>query len=75
MNWTIARVKSELPDVRLQIGRKIVSARLSGRLNQFATVSTTNDFPRRGVPLFADWEFSWETIARSLNSGRALQID
>ncbi len=73
--WTIASVKEHLPNVRLRVApRKIVSARLSGRLNQFATVSLTNDKPRAGVPIFADWHFAWETIVRSLNTGKPLAL-
>jgi hypothetical protein len=73
--WTVAQVKAKLPAVRVRVGkRNIVDARLSGRLNQFATVSITNNFPRSGVPLFADYQFAWETIAHSLNTGQPLSL-
>ncbi len=46
--WTAESVKRELPMVRLRIAKgKIVDARVSGRLNQSATVSVTNDKPQR----------------------------
>jgi hypothetical protein len=71
--WTAQRVRDELPDVDVKIGKKVLRARLSGRLNAFATVSVTNSgTPRRGWQLFMDWHFSWDTIARCLNSGKPL---
>lgn len=81
MAWTAARVREELPDVQVKIGRKVVQGRVSGRLNQFATVSVTNGstskrFPSFGshAPIFMDWSVAWDTIAHSLNTGKALIV-
>lgn len=73
--WTVAQVKADLPGVRVRVGKgNIVDARVTGRLNRFATVSVTNNYPRSGVPLFADWQFAWESIVHSLNNGNPLEI-
>jgi len=75
MIWTAAEVRKHLPNVRLRVSPgHIVDARVSGRQLPFARVSVTNSKPRRGVPIFMDWEFSWETIADCLNRGSALDI-
>ena len=56
--WTIDRVKTELPDIKLQAGGEVRKARISGRFNLFATVYVDG------------WkmEFSWDAITRALNS-------
>lgn len=79
--WTAAKVREELPTVQVKIGRKVVQGRVSGRKNQFATVSVTNGsmskrFPSFGshAPIFMDWSFAWDTIAHSLNTGKALIV-
>jgi len=72
--WTVQDVKDALPNVLLRVGKRTVDARTSGRLNAFATVSVTNDKPRSGVPLFMDYQFSWEAIVRSLNENRPLEV-
>lgn len=73
--WTIADVKRELPYVRVRVGKRhIIDARVSGRLNQFASVSWANPSPVKGSELFPTYHFAWETIAHSLNTDRPLEL-
>lgn len=66
MTYTIKEAKENLPDVKVKIGESVFDAKLTGRLNKFATVylkgSTT------------PYEFSWNTIVNSLNTGKPLLI-
>mgnify|MGYP001601434859 CR=1 FL=1 len=57
---SIARIKDELPDVTVQIGRKIYRGRLTGR---------TCDFPTVTVSLgHTVWHatYSWQAICRAV---------
>jgi hypothetical protein len=73
--WSVADVKSELPMVRVRVGkRNIIDAKVSGRLNEFASVSWANPSPVKGSDLFPTFHFAWETIAHSLNTGRPLEL-
>lgn len=85
-NWTPSSVKAELPQVTVKSCGVTYVARLSGRLNAFATVTliqpldTIGKRPGRGcmvtaaTPLFCDYKYTWETIARALNAGHALTL-
>jgi hypothetical protein len=71
---TIADVKRELPSVKARIGKREFTARVTGRANQFATVTIlADDKPLRGVP-WIDAQFSWESVTRAINENRALQF-
>lgn len=72
MERTIAQVKAELPDVKVMHNGKRHLGRVSGRLNQFATVSIGYSPALRD---FVDFQFSWEAIARAVNSGLPLRTD
>ncbi len=73
--WTVEGVKRELPNVLVKIGKKTVTGRISGRLNQFATVSVTNTGTlHSGSQVFLDWQVSWATLAHCLNNGRAVIV-
>ena len=64
-NWTVERVKAELPDVpvRANVHRwDVTMGRLSGRQNAYATVSWPTD---RGT-IFS-MEVAWGTVAAVLN--------
>jgi hypothetical protein len=65
--WTALRVREEMPDVMVLDERtgQTLKAKLSGRLNRFATVMVY-DHPWSG-------EFAWETIADCLNRGVPLR--
>ena len=66
MNWTIDKVKAELPPVRVRIKpRQIVWCRISGRLNQYASVS---------YELWPVWYFAWSTIVHALNNDKPLNV-
>jgi len=73
MNWTIASVKDELPQVKVKIGKQTHWARITGRLNPFATVTVFADDRKylRG-PAWVDFQFAWQTIADALNNDRPL---
>lgn len=72
---TIEQVKRELPNVKVRIGRKVATGRVSGRLNKFATVSVTNEGTlHRNTPIWMDWQFSWEAIAHAVTTGEPLNV-
>ena len=75
---TIAEVKRELPMVRVKWGRKQYWARVSGRLNQFATVSPyqviDHKKPLKTI-LGPCLHFSWEAVARAVNNDSTLLAD
>lgn len=83
-DWTIAKVKDELPSVLVKLGesKHVHNGRLSGRLKEFPTVTVeAHDYNckackktdhLRGMP-WMDYEFSWQTIVNALNSGHELR--
>ncbi len=67
MTWTVADVKEELPEVKVLVeSHNIARAKVYGRSLDFASVMLLEDGRH--------FEFSWDTIARSLNTGRPLRI-
>jgi len=73
---TVLSVKRDLPDVPVQIGKRIVQAKLSGRLNDHASVTVFNDGTlRRGAPIWMAWHYAWQTIVNCLNDGRPLKAN
>lgn len=71
--WTASLVRDELPEVEVctPLGT-IVQCVVSGRKCEFATVRVKDD----PYPSNPGWSFSWEAIARSLNSvpNKPLQV-
>lgn len=65
MIHSICTVKLNLPEVKVQVGSKIVTGKVTGRMLDFATVVVNG----------ANYEFAWATIANSLNSDKPLRID
>lgn len=65
VEWTVQRVKDELPSVEIQTEYGLLKARVTGRLCQFATVSIYDK------PWYTS--FAWETIADCLNRGVPLR--
>ena len=66
MEWTVQRVKEELPEVDVLLNGHVCHGKVLGRMNQFATVH------------FGNWlyfEWAWETIASCLNRGVPLRAD
>ena len=74
--WTSKTVREELPFVRVRVAkRRIIDCRVTGRLNDFASVSPLDPHINYcGLPMFPTWSFAWDTIANSLNNGKPLQI-
>lgn len=73
MIWTVDHVKEELPYVRVRLGATIVQGKVSGRRNPFATVSIRNTGTLHSESqLWVNIEYSWETIAHSLNTDKPL---
>lgn len=71
MAWTIETVKRDLPDVpvRHDIHRnEIIAGQLSGRLNDYATVSWLNTETGQRI----SFEASWGAIAATLNDSRSV---
>lgn len=66
MVHTIESVKETLPKVQVKVDGKIITANVSGRRNRFATVWTKQNMD--------GWEFAWQTIVNSLNSGKPLNV-
>lgn len=66
MKYTIEKVKDELPSITVNWNGKLTQGVVCGRNNQFATV--------RSFDGAVSWEFSWATIVRALNDGRALIV-
>ena len=67
-NWTVEKVKDELPDVRVQVNKTLIlDGRIAGRKLDFASVMFVNN----GV--MATCQFSWKTIVDCLNGERPLR--
>lgn len=63
--WTVERVREELPDVTVDwAGVVTIHGKAVGRQNRFARVYDGNRYVG---------EWSWEAVARSLNTGRPLK--
>jgi hypothetical protein len=74
-DMTIADVKRELPAVPILVGKRVLYARVSGRLNQFATVTVSHLEHGEGYlrgPAWRDWTFSWEAVTRAVTTGKPL---
>ncbi len=65
--WTEDKIRDELPAVRVLAESGTFDGTLSGRLNDFATVT----FRVSGIPVSADW--AWSTVVNALNNGRPLR--
>jgi len=72
--WTIETVKRDLPNVAVDIGEDVVTGRLSGRMNDFATVTIFDCFRNGSNRQWSDYQFSWRTIVESLNNGTPLLL-
>lgn len=64
--WDVASVKAELPDIKVRVAGRIIKARIGGRLNPFATVTTAGSW--------GSYEAAWGTIVYCLNNGRPLVV-
>jgi len=67
MVWTVNQVKEQLPLVKVEVSKKkTVSCITAGRRNQFCSVYNAE---QRSM-----WEFSWESVTRSLNTNQPLLL-
>jgi hypothetical protein len=73
---TIEQCKRELPAVRIAYNGKIWTARVSGRLNQFASVSphTRTNGKRVETIIGPIFHFSWDAVARAASENRVLKV-
>lgn len=67
--WTPEKVRETLPYVSVRINGRNVIGRVSGRKNRFASVSLGYS---TALQQFVDRTYSWEAVARSLNTGEPL---
>lgn len=67
--WDIGKVKTELPEIQVSIYGDIKIAKMSGRMQDFATVSV-----EAGTGNWCSWEVAWSTVVRCLNEGRPIKI-
>jgi hypothetical protein len=63
--WTATKVREELPDVQVKVGKTVYAAKVRGRKNAFASVLWGQT---------SSAEFAWQTIANCLNNERPLQV-
>ena len=64
MTHSIYTIKRDLPEVKVKVGNKIVTGKVTGRMLDFATVIVD------GV----NYEFAWSTITNALNNDRPLLV-
>jgi hypothetical protein len=65
--WTIEAIKNQLPPVKVLLNGRVFDGKITGRKNNFPMIYVF------GTPI--GWEFSWEAIQNSLNSGTPLRVD
>lgn len=73
----IEEVKQELPPVRIEWGGDVWWGRVSGRLNQFATVTPHSRTIGKRVETILGpcFEFSWAAVCRAVVNGTALKTN
>ena len=74
---SIRKIKDALPDVLVEYQCRILSARVSGRINPFATVTPFWSAKMRKGPKLqfgASYEVAWETVARCYAEGRPINL-
>jgi hypothetical protein len=65
MTHSPCTVKLYLPEVKVLVNGEIVTGQVTGTMEDWSTVIVN------GV----NYEFRWQTIANSLNSGKPLRIE
>lgn len=66
------KVKRDLPYVKVRLNGRTFDGKLSGRLNEQATVSLGYSTSLRD---WVDFHFSWETVTRAVLENRTLRAD
>lgn len=69
---TVADVKRDLPSVKVRIGKKIMWAKVSGRLCLYACVTVNGEWSHALGSAWRDFHFSWEAVTQSVNTGKPL---
>ena len=73
---TIADVKRDLPMVKIKFNGKLFWGKVTGRLNQFATVSPFILIDNRSnlvkTIMGPCYTYSWDAVTRSINTGKPL---
>ena len=72
---TIDEVKRDLPQVLVRLGKNIKSARVTGRLCQFAQVTISGEWSHALGACWEDRKYSWEAVTRAVNTGKPLNWD
>lgn len=75
---SITEVKQQLPMVKIKWGGKHYWGRVSGRLNQFASVSpyqVIDNCKLVKTIIGPRFEFSWHTVTEAINKNRELLAD
>lgn len=66
--WTVQRVKDELPIVQVKVDGRVYEMGVYGRQLRFPSV---RPFEYGSA---VSYEFAWETIVHSLNTGKPLLV-
>jgi hypothetical protein len=72
---TIEEVKRDLPMVKGRYNGKLYWCRVTGRLNQFASVSPDHAIDNKKLvkPLLGPiFHFSWDSVTNAINKNRTL---
>ena len=73
----ITQVKRDLPLVKIEWNGVDYWGRITGRMNQFATVSPYQPVDQRPVDRSAPmprFEYAWETVTRAVTNDIALKV-
>jgi len=77
--YTIEQVKRELPEAKIKYNGAMFFGRVSGRFNQFASVSVAYKERKGSIYLMSVFgpilQFSWETVTRCINEDIPLLTD
>ena len=65
---TIPEIKAELPNILIKNHGKVTTGRITGRLNEFASVSELGK-------LGPVYHFSWQAIQRAINNNTPLNFE
>jgi hypothetical protein len=71
---TVAEVKRDLPPVKIRYAGHVWTARVTGRLNQFASVSPHARSRGKLVDVILGpiFHFSWEAVARAASDANVI---
>jgi hypothetical protein len=73
-NWTVDKVKTRLPNVRVQLGKELVAATTAGRLNPTCTVEVMTYLNPKLAIDYQRLEYDWKLVVEALNKNQPLEI-